>query len=90
MSSFDASTPQLKVAKQWIDAYASLDTKNVAAITSKHYQYQALPDIIGIPEEAKEEHIDRLKKVLGAMAKAGVRIQHGEPPSSSQTDIHDP
>jgi hypothetical protein len=89
MSSFDVSTPQLKVAKQWIDAYASLDMKNVVAITSKNYRYQALPDIIGIPEEAKEQHTDRFKEILGAMTKAGVCIQHREPPSGSQTNIHD-
>jgi len=87
MSSFDANTPQLKVAKRLIEAYASLDTKNVAAITSRNYQYQALPEVIGIPGEAKEEHIERFKKILGAITKAEVCIQHGGPPSSSQTNI---
>ena len=90
MSCFDASTPQLKTAKQLIEAYTSLDMEKVAAITSKNYQYQALPEVIGIPEESKEKHIERFKEIVGAMAKAEVRIQHGEPPSSSQANIHRP
>lgn len=89
MSSFDASTPQLKAAKRWMDAYSSLDTKNIAAATSKNYQYQVLPEVIGIPEEAKERHLERYRDIFGAMAKAEVCIQWGELPSS-HTDIHRP
>ena len=90
MSSFDTSTPQLKAAKRWIDAYTSLDTKKIAAATSKNYEYQALPEVIGIPEEAKAKHLERYRDILGAMAKAEVCIQLGEPPPSSHTDIHRP
>ena len=90
MSSFDASTPQLKVVKQWVDAHASLDTKKIAAVTSKNYHYEVLPEVIGIPKEAKEKHIKRFRESLGAMAKAEVRIQCRASPSNSQTDIHHP
>jgi len=88
MSSFNASTPQLRVAKQWVDAYASLDMKNVAAVTSKSYQYQALPDVIDTPKETKEKHIERFKGRYSAINKAEVRVQHGD--SSSQANTHCP
>lgn len=88
MSSFNTSTPQLRVAKQWVDAYVSLDTKGVAAVTSKSYRYQALPDVIGIPKETKEKHIERFKGMMSTMTKAEVRVQHGD--SSSQSNIHCP
>ena len=87
MSRPDDSTPQSKIAKQWVESYASLDMKNVAAITSKNYQYEALPEIISIPKETKEKHIERYREIVGAMTKAEVRIQHGESP---QTDIRLP
>ena len=90
MSSFDDSTPQLKAAKQWIDAYSSIDIENVAAITSKNYQYQVLPGVIGIPDEGKEKHIERYRKLLGAMDKAEVRTKHESCLQVPRLNIHDP
>ena len=38
MVNVDASTPQLRVVKNWLDAYTSLDTKNLEPFISKNFQ----------------------------------------------------
>ena len=90
MADFDASTPQLRAVKNWIDAYRTLDMKNVEPLISKDFQYQTLPDAIDLPKEETERHLERYRELFSALTKVEVRIQHGEPPSSSQTDTHRP
>jgi len=76
MVDFDAS-PQLKAVKRWFDAYASLDINKVEPLIAKNYQYEALPESIGLSKEAKEEHFRRLKKQLSMLSEMEVRIQYG-------------
>ena len=90
MVDFDPSTPQLKAAKNWIDAYLSLDIKNVDPLISKNYEYQAFPEAANLPREAKERHLKRYGDMLAVASKWQVRIQHGEPPSGLQTGTHCP
>ena len=35
MANFDASTPQLKVVKKWLDAYVTLDADKIGSAVSK-------------------------------------------------------
>jgi hypothetical protein len=58
MANIDTSTPQLKVAKRWLDAYSSLNASELDPLLSKHYKHQPFPKSI-YPEETKEEHIKR-------------------------------
>ena len=76
MSDFDTSTPQLKLAKQWSDAYCSLDIKNVEPLISKDFQYLTFPDTTGLPKEPKERHIERLGMMMTVLNKVDVRTQH--------------
>ena len=76
MSGFDTSTPQLKLAQQWSDAYTSLDIKDVEPLISKDFQYLTFPDSVGVPKEPKERHIERLGMMMTVLSKVDVCIQH--------------
>ena len=90
MVNFDASTPQLKVVKNWIDAYCTLDTKNIEPFISKNYEYQAFPEVADLPKEAKERHLERYGAMLAEASKLEVRTKHGELPSGLQTGTRYP
>lgn len=76
MASIDASTPQLRAAQKWIDAYIALDVGKVDAVFSKNYKHQTLPlKSIGLPEETKEEYTQRYGGLLPVFTKFEVRIQ---------------
>ena len=74
MSSFDTSTPQLALVKNWLDAYLTLDIKNVEPFISKNFQFQTLPETTDIPTEEKEKHLERYKVLLSALSKIEVSI----------------
>ena len=77
MVNFDAS-PQLKLVKNWLDAYLTLDIKNIEPFISKSFQYQAFPETTDIPTEEREKHIEKYKEVLSALSKIEVSIQGSE------------
>jgi hypothetical protein len=72
----DVSTPQLKLVKDWIDAYLTLDMNNVEPYISKSFQYQAFPETADLSGESKEIHIERYNNMLAAASKLDVRIRH--------------
>jgi len=74
MANFDTS-PQLALVKKWLDAYLSLDVKNVEPLISQNFQYEAFPEATDIPEEAKEKHIEKYREILAAGSKFEVGIQ---------------
>ena len=76
MVNIDASTPQLKVLQKWLNAFDSLDANNLDPVLSKNYRHETFPKSIGLPEEGKEEHIERYKKTLPSLSKFGVCIQY--------------
>ena len=76
MVDLDASTPQLKAAKDWVDAYCTLDMKNVEPRISKNFQFHTFPETTDIPKEAKGRHIERYREMLSAVSKLEVRIPH--------------
>ena len=75
MTNFDAS-PQLTLVKNWLDAYVSLDTKNIEPLVSKNYHYEAFPEASDVPKEAKERHLERFRGILAGTSKLEVRIEH--------------
>ena len=76
MVNINATTPQLKLVKQWLEAHASRDIDKVAPIISKNFKFQAFPKTTDIPEEAKEGHLQRYRGILGALTNVEVRTQH--------------
>jgi len=76
MTDFDASTPQLKAVKNWLDAYCTLDMKNVEPLISKNFQYQAFPETPDIPKETGKIHIERYRDIFSAASKFEVCTQH--------------
>lgn len=75
MITMDTSTPQLKLVKKWIDAYLSLDLREMDKVLAKGYKHEALPKTIGLPEETKEEYMKRYGELLPVFTKYNVCIQ---------------
>ena len=75
MANIDASTPQLKLINQWIDAYASRDASKIAPLLSKDYKHQTFPESIGEPDETKEGHVQRFGQMGSLITKLDVRLQ---------------
>ena len=73
MVNVDSSTPKLKVAKKWLDAFSSRDASRLGPLLSKSYKNHTFPSIY--PEETKEEHIRRYEKMVVPMTGLEVRIQ---------------
>ena len=74
MVNIDATTPQLKAVKRWLEGYTSRDMDEVASVISKDFTFQSFPRTIDIPEEAKGAHIQKYKPILAALSKLEVRI----------------
>jgi hypothetical protein len=77
MDTADACTSQLKVVQKWIDAYSSLDIGKINSVVSKNYKHRTLPKSTGLPEETKEEYIQRFGGMLPMYTKFEVRARVG-------------
>jgi hypothetical protein len=86
MENFDASTPQLKAFKKWLDIVASLDLSKVDPLLTRNFKYRSFPEIIEVPEQTKEVYIQWFGGTMVSMTKIEVRIQRRR--TSSQTDIY--
>ena len=71
---FDAATPQLKFAKQFVEAYCTLDLKSLEPLLSEHYKHQSFPKVDQVPDHGKAYHIENFGKSFAAMSSAEVRI----------------
>ena len=76
MIDFNASTPQLKAVKDWIDAYLTLDINKVEPLASKNFEYQPFPETTEFFKESREKHLETFGQLLAATNKFEVRIQH--------------
>jgi len=76
MANFGASTPQLKAVKNWLDAYCTLDMKNVGPLISKKLPISSIPRDPHIPKETGGKHIERYRDMLSVVSKFEVCIQH--------------
>ena len=75
MSSFDATTPQLRVVKNLIDAYR-VDFKTIKPFLSKDFKFQTLPKDPELPDQTMEEHIEMYAPFFSSFTKLEVRAQH--------------
>ena len=76
MVNIDATTPQLKVVKDWIEAHSSLNPENAEPHVSKHFKLQSYPKSAHPPHETREDYFKKHKKMAAATTKAEVRVQH--------------
>ena len=80
MTNSDADAPQVEVAKKWLEAYFSLDIKNVEPLLAKNYQFQSFPESANLSEETREQHVGRWTEALGVLTKFEVGVQHRRAP----------
>ena len=76
MPSLEATTPQLTAVKNLIDAYCSLDMKNIEPHITKGYTFQSYPKLPELTDETMEGHVERFKALLSSFTKIDVHIQH--------------
>ena len=92
-TTIDPVTPQLKAARRWIDAYNTLDINEIDGLFPKNYKHLTLPKSMGLPEETKEEYLQRYGGFLSVFTKFEVRTKHPtaalELMNHSQTTYHD-
>ena len=74
ISNLDASTPQLKVVKDFVDAYLIPDINKAVPLASKNFTYQTFPKISDHPDEARVGHFERWGSLLSLLEKAEVRM----------------
>ena len=70
-SGINATTPQLNLVKDYINAYLTLKIKNVEPFISKDYKFQSFPKVPDLPDQG--EHSERFGTVLSLMNKMEVR-----------------
>ena len=74
MVDIDATSPQLKLVKAWVEGYHSLDISNVRPHLSDNYKYQMLPKSAGEPDLTKESYLKRHGATFPALTKVEVRV----------------
>lgn len=77
MATFDATTPQLKVVKNFVDGFLSRDIKSVRSVIAKNYVFNTLPKTAEAPNEMKETGAERHGMILAALTKIEVRMALG-------------
>jgi hypothetical protein len=75
MANFDASSPQLRTMKKWIENLVSLDMTKVEPLISRNFKYLSFPKTIDLPDQTKEAYIQWFGGLMALIAKPEVRIQ---------------
>ena len=75
MSNINATTPQLKLVKNWIDGYLSRDIRNLQPYLSKNYKFQTFPKIAELPDEVMGEYVERYAPIFSSFNNLEVRVQ---------------
>jgi hypothetical protein len=87
MVNLDATTPQLKVVKQWTDALNARDLNVLEPILSKDFTLKSFPEATGFPNLTKEEYIQQYGAVLSLFSTVDVRTRHPQTGSKHLADI---
>lgn len=74
MANIDATTPQLRLVKDWVDAYLTLNLENVDRYISKNFTFQTFPKIAELPDETKGAHLEKYGELLSLFTKMEVCI----------------
>jgi hypothetical protein len=79
MLDFDASTPQRKLVKTWIESLAALDMNKVGTLLARDFKYQSFPKTTDVPELSKESVVQWFAGIFASMSKMEVRIRRPRP-----------
>ena len=72
---FNATTPQLALVKNFMNAYLTLDVKKISPFISKNFTFQTFPKTPDLPDQAKGEHFEGYETLLSMISKAEVCVQ---------------
>ena len=75
MSTLDASTPQLKVVKNMLDAFASFNFGEFATLVSRNFQYEAFNGVTDLVKLDKESYTEMIQGLSIGVTKMDVSIQ---------------
>jgi hypothetical protein len=76
MSNIDATTPQLKLVKDWLGAYSSRDLRGLQPYVSKNVRFQTFPlKMAKLPDESPRERMEKYMAALSLLTNLDVRIQ---------------
>ena len=75
MSTFIASTPQLKAVKNVVDAWTSLNLGKANALISKNYQYEVFHVATDLAKLDNERHAEAIQRLFAGMNKLDVSTQ---------------
>lgn len=79
MSNISPTTPQLKLVRDWIDAYLSLDINNIQPHVSKNFQFQTFPKIANLPDETTGGYVEKFAPIFSLFSKVDVRTRRQKP-----------
>lgn len=74
MVNIDATTPQLKVVKTWLEAYNTLNVDHVEPFISKNFVCKTFPKSSLTPDEGKARHLEKFAGIAAICAKTEVCI----------------
>ena len=80
MRSLNATTPQLKVVKNFLDAYRTPDRKNIEPFISKNFAYHSYPKVPNVIDGPRGQYTEKFKPVLSLLKKLDVSIRRQETP----------
>jgi hypothetical protein len=90
MVNLDATTPQLKVLKQWADAINARDLKAFAPVLSKDFTLKLLPEAAEFPNLTGEDYVQKYGLAISSFSKADVRTRHLQNAFKYLADIYEP
>ena len=74
-SGLNATTLQLNLVKNLVDAYIILDMKNILPFISQNYTYQTFPKVPDLPDEAKGDHLEKYGMLFSLAKESVVRVR---------------
>ena len=75
MFNLDASTPQLNIIKNLLDALTSLNFGETATLFSKNFQYEAFNGVTDLAKLDKESYAGMIQGVSAGVTKFEVSVQ---------------
>lgn len=73
MVNIEATSPQLQLVKDLLEAYCDFDMEKVGELLSKDYKFKTLPKHPDHPDQTKEEHLESYGRKLSLMVQLDVR-----------------
>ena len=88
MVNLEATTPQLKVLRQWADAHHSRDLHDAEPIFSKDFALKMFPKAAVFPDLTREEYLQKYSVAFSLFTNVDVRAQNPWTAFKCPTDIY--